>query len=443
SLTYTPNANFNGTDTFTYSIVDVDGDTDTATVTVTVNSVDDGPGAVDDLYVIDEDTPLIVPAETGVLNNDTLGGDGGVLVVASNTPPSNGILSINPDGNSSLPRRVIRQAVTELTINVDGSFSYIPNPDFNGTDTFTYTITDADGTSNTATVVIVVNSVNDAPKANDDVFTINEDDTLSLPKESGVLSNDSAGGDGGPLEIVDHTQPENGTVILTPDGVIIYIPDPNFNGLEIIEYTVQDGDGTTDTATITIVVNDVNDAPTVDNGLVPGEFDAENGFTWKIDDGETVNRDIGGAFSDVDGDPLQFVAEGLPSGLTLDPESGVLSGTIDNSASRGGDNNDGVYVVVITVSDQNGGSVELVITIVVDNPVPLANQDIYFVDEDSALNVSAPGVLENDTDPDGDALQVVTIFARERRGESGWKPDLHPEPELPRQRPFVVSNSGC
>ncbi|MDA0751330.1 MAG: tandem-95 repeat protein [Verrucomicrobia bacterium] len=308
-------------------------------------------------------------------------------------------------------------------MNQDGSLTYTPNPNFHGSDLLLYQIQDADGDTAVADVVLIVNPVNDGPVAVDDVYLINEDQTLTVPSEGGLLVNDSVGGDGGLLQVVDFTQPVSGTLIVTPNGEVIYMPEPNFNGSVEFEYTLQDGDGTTATARVSIAVNSVNDVPKLDSALVPGQFDPDSGFVWSIDDGESINRDIGSAFSDEDGDPLLFTAEGLPPGLTLDPDTGILSGVVDNSASRGGENNDGLYVVVITVSDQNGGLVEWVITIVVGNPVPEANQDVYFLDEDTVLNVSASGVLENDTDPDGDALQVTAVVLPPSNGVAVLNPD--------------------
>ena len=67
TVTYTPDANFNGTDTFEYEVCDDDGACDIATVTITVADVNDPPVAVDDSDTTPEDTPVTIP----VLDNDS------------------------------------------------------------------------------------------------------------------------------------------------------------------------------------------------------------------------------------------------------------------------------------------------------------------------------------------------------------------------------------
>ncbi|WP_348743092.1 Ig-like domain-containing protein [Tenacibaculum sp. 190524A05c] len=228
---YTPNADFNGTDSFTYTITDADGDTDTATVVITVNSVDDVPTATDDTATVNEDASTTITVST----NDDIGGDGGDGEDYSLTSgPSNG-------------------TVTETS---DGVFVYTPNADFNGTDSFTYTITDADGDTDTATVVITVNSVDDVPTATDDTATVNEDASTTIT----VSTNDDIGGDGGDGEDYSLTSgPSNGVLTETSDGVFVYTPNADFNGIDSFTYTITDVDGDIDTATVTItVVPDIN-----------------------------------------------------------------------------------------------------------------------------------------------------------------------------------------
>ena len=135
SFGYTPEANFSGTDTFTYRANDGTTHSNTATVTITVVADPDGPLAVDDAYITDENGTLDVEAP-GVLAND-YDYDGDSLTALLQSTVSNGTLSFNSDG----------------------SFTYMPNADFSGTDTFTYRVNDGTADSNVATVTITVNLV--------------------------------------------------------------------------------------------------------------------------------------------------------------------------------------------------------------------------------------------------------------------------------------------
>jgi hypothetical protein len=132
TITYTPDADFTGSDTFTYTVDDGQGSTDTATVTVTVNAVNDAPAALPDAFTTDDTTALSVPAP-GVLSNDT-DVDGDSLSAVLEAGPSNGT----------------------LVLNVDGSFTYMPNAGFSGIDTFTYRASDGAAFSSAVTVTITV-----------------------------------------------------------------------------------------------------------------------------------------------------------------------------------------------------------------------------------------------------------------------------------------------
>ncbi len=130
SFTYTPDADYHGPDSFTYTLTDADGDVSTATALLTVNPIDDLPVAVDDTFLTDEDSAL-----TGqtLAPNDTPSGDGGNTWALA-TGPSHG----------------------SVVVNADGSFTYTPDADYHGPDSFTYTLTDADGDVSTATITITV-----------------------------------------------------------------------------------------------------------------------------------------------------------------------------------------------------------------------------------------------------------------------------------------------
>jgi VCBS repeat-containing protein len=131
-FSYMPAANYNGTDSFTYKANDGQADSGIATVTITITPVNDAPVAVDDSYTTPEDTTLNV-ALPGVLANDS-DADGDTLSAILVSEPTHG----------------------SLTLNSDGSFTYVPSADYNGTDSFTYKASDGQARSDVATVTITV-----------------------------------------------------------------------------------------------------------------------------------------------------------------------------------------------------------------------------------------------------------------------------------------------
>ena len=117
---YIPDLNFAGTDSFTYQAGDGSIDSNIATVILTVTPVNDVTVAADDGYTTPEDTPLVVVAATGILANDT-----------------------DPDLDPLQALLVTDVTDGTLALNADGSFTYTPDPNFAGTDSFTYQAGDA------------------------------------------------------------------------------------------------------------------------------------------------------------------------------------------------------------------------------------------------------------------------------------------------------------
>ena len=239
SFSYIPSTNYTGSDTFTYKANDGTADSNVATVTITVTSVNDSPIAQNDTYNTPEDTTLNVPGP-GVLGNDNdIDGDPLTAVLVSNV--THGTLTLNPDG----------------------SFSYTPDSNYTGTDTFTYKANDGTTDSNVVTVTITVTSVNDSPIANNDPYGTNEDTVLNVPAP-GVLGNDTDV-EGDPLTAIKVSDPIHGTLTLNSDGSFTYSPNANFNGNDSFTYKANDGTVDSNVAMVTITVNAVNDAP-VANG---------------------------------------------------------------------------------------------------------------------------------------------------------------------------------
>ena len=202
---------------------------------VTANTA---PVAQADSYTTAEDTALTVSA-TGVLANDS-DANGDVLTVATVGDPSHGT----------------------LTLNSNGSFTYTPVPNYSGGDSFSYLASDAVATSNVATVMLTVNSVNHAPVAIDDSYSTNENTPL-IVTTPGVLGNDSDS-DGNPLTVFVKLTPAHGSLTLNPNGSFTYTPTANYSGPDSFTYRASDGSALSEIATVSLTVNAVNDAPTLD-----------------------------------------------------------------------------------------------------------------------------------------------------------------------------------
>ncbi|MFO0871032.1 MAG: putative Ig domain-containing protein [Pirellulales bacterium] len=124
-------------------------------------------------------------------------------------------------------------------------------------------------------------------------------------------------------------------------------------------------------------------------------------------------------------------------GLSIDPVTGVISGTLDSSASAGGP-----YSVTITADDGHGGQATQTFTWVVNNPVPVALDDSYTAGEDAAPTVVGNAVTDNDTDVDGDlltAVPVTVVAAGSNGGRFTLKHELAGDVRSARRLPWKIS----
>ena len=251
SITYKGNDNFNGSDTLSVTVDDQGNtgsgdplsDSDSDSIAITINTVNDAPVATGDTATMAEDSTLTLSAAQGVLANDSdVENDALTASLVSNV--SNGT----------------------LVLAADGSLSYTPNVNFNGSDSFTYKASDAsldsnvasDASldSNVATVTITINPVSDTPVGTGDEVTTDEDVGVIID----VLAND-LDPDGDSLTVTNLSDPANGTAVLNPDGTVTYTGDQDFNGNDSFTYTPNDGASDGNVVTVTITVNAVNDAP--------------------------------------------------------------------------------------------------------------------------------------------------------------------------------------
>jgi len=278
NFTYTPAINFNGTDSFQYTIQDIDGDQATAIVNITVNPINDVPIANNDTYTTPEDTQL----NANVITNDQNLFD---------LPIS--ISLVNNVSNGS------------LTLNNNGTFSYMPNSEYFGSDNFTYKLTDGNGDAVTANVNITVTFINDgAPAAINDNTSTNEDTAVTID----VLANDSDMDGNQTIDkasVLIKTDPSQGSLsqnFIT--GEVTYTPNANYTGADSFTYTIKDDSGLeSNVATVSINITIDNDPPiaicksgltvylntTGNYNLIPAEID--NGSN-DDNDGGTVTLSV-------------------------------------------------------------------------------------------------------------------------------------------------------
>ncbi|MDF5051336.1 tandem-95 repeat protein [Vibrio parahaemolyticus] len=404
--TITPTADWNGSKALTFTATDPSGESVSQTVNFTVAPVAD---IVADKAKVVEDTPTIIK----VLGNDTFEGDDQVVSLDTNNGPANGTVSVNPDG----------------------SVTYMPNDNYHGTDSFTYIVTSG-GVSESTTVSVDVTPVNDAPVAKDDIATTQEDTEVTID----VLPNDSDV-DGDKLSIESASVPKEQGTVEVVNGKLVFTPAENFNGDAEITYTVTDGQ-LTDEAKVTVTVNPVNDAPTI-------KVDAVESITEDAVSTDTVVATLTVRDTDTPEDQLAVSLENDSNGYF------VLVGNEVKLTQVGADavNNDELNLKDLTISASVSDGVNptasdsdsLIVNRVNDAPTvenAIADQELSedfatytidlndaFKDSDSALNFSVSGnsnvlvSIENgiatiSPTADWNGSETLTFTATDPSGES-------------------------
>ncbi len=231
SFTYTPDTNFFGTDTFTYEASNGTKLSTAATVTLTVAQSAIAPTAAAHGYAVAENQTLTVLAP-GLLVGST-NPNGGAISVFVVSGPLHGTFGAGTPKN-------------------DGSFTYTPDANFSGTDSFTYYL-QADGlNSNIATATITVSQVAMAPTARNDAYSTSEDATLNIGAP-GVLSNDTDP-NGLTLTAILQSAPSHGTLQLSNDGSFSYMPVAGYSGADSFTYVAYDGKLQSNVATVSLTI---------------------------------------------------------------------------------------------------------------------------------------------------------------------------------------------
>ncbi len=354
NISFTPAANYNGPVSFPYTISDGNGGMATANINITVTAVNDNPVAVDDPYTTAEDTAVVLAPLTN---------DSDVDMDPLTVSDINGT-AITPGTAQSIP-------VSNGTVNVDaaGNITFVPDANYNGPVSFPYTISDGNGGTATANINITVTAVNDDPVATDNVYNGMEDNNVT----GNIITDNSGFGVDADIDgdLLSVSQFEiNGNVYLVPagnnntatisgmgdvtiasDGSLTFVPVANYNGtLPVITYTLNDNNGGTDTANVTINIASVNDMPVANDDSTTTMLDTPVTFNATDNDDDidgtidtaTVDLDpstpaIDNTYTDANGNVWTVDSNG---DVTFTPASGFT----------------GIASIQYTVNDNEGGT---------------------------------------------------------------------------------------
>ena len=368
------------------------------------------PEAANDSYTVDEDRTLNVDAP-GVLINDK--DTEGYPLEASVLSPPFGVLNLRPDG----------------------SFTYTPNQHFNGSDTFDYWAYNEASAYATARVTITVNAVNDPPT----FFPVSP--PASVLEDSGAHTVPlwARGMSAGPADeaaqtlsfvVTANTRPSLFSVqpaIDATTGNLTYTPAANANGFSNITIELHDNGGTANGGndsslpqSFIIRVTPVNDPPSFDKVSNPPPVPEDSGA-------QTVPSFATG----MSAGPADEAAQTLSFVVTANTNPGLFSvapavnATTGNLTYTPAANAYGSSNITIELHD-NGGTANggdyisdpqtFTITVAPVNDAPVAVDDTGNTNEDAVLNVSAPGLLSNDTDLEAQELSVVAGSLTTARG---------------------------
>ncbi|WP_279388675.1 cadherin-like domain-containing protein [Pseudodesulfovibrio tunisiensis] len=363
--TFTPDQDFNGSVQLSYDVSD--GTTTTGTTAgITVSPVNDAPTVGTPSFTVLEDNSILITEA------ELLAGSGDV------------------DGDSLSVQNLTANDGT-LVDNNDGTWTFTPDQDFNGSVQLSYDV--SDGTTTTGTTAgITVSPVNDAPTVGTPSFTVLEDNSI-LITEAELLAG-SGDVDGDTLSVQNLTA-NDGTLVDNNDGTWTFTPDQDFNGSVQLSYDVSDGTTTTGT-TAGITVSPVNDAPTV----------GTPSFTVLEDNSILITEaELLAGSGDVDGDTLSVQNLTADDGTLVDNGNGTWTFTPDQdfngSVQLSYDVSDGTTTTGTTAG----------ITVSPVNDAPTVGTPSFTVLEDNSILITEAELLAGSGDVDGDTLSVQNLTA--------------------------------
>ncbi|MGH7955602.1 MAG: Ig-like domain-containing protein, partial [Opitutaceae bacterium] len=414
TLSYMPNANFNGADNFSFKASDGDRDSLPAVIGLAVSAQNDAPVATGQSFVQVQDTPfnftlaatdpdgdalsytivsapargalsgtapnltytpqlndrstvaLIFTASDGIAtsnqatvtftmtvsNNAPVAAAVPPITIDEDTSTTVALLATDSDGDLLTFHIVTQPAHGSLAAIVPGlnntaTVIYTPTLNYHGSDSFAFKANDNPRDSNVVTVSITVRPINDAPTASNSSATTLED----VPVTIALTATDN---DNDPLAYILVTQPASG--LLTLNGAnAVYTPPANFSGNDSFTWKARDTVGTdSNTATVSIIVAPVNDAPVAANK--------------SVETAEDVSVPVMLTATDLDDTSLTFT-------VVTPPAKGTLIGLAPNLTYKPAANDSGTYAFTYKANDGDVDSAIATVTIVVRpiNDPPIAN----------------------------------------------------------------------
>ncbi|KAA8598839.1 hypothetical protein F0Z19_2985 [Vibrio cyclitrophicus] len=281
---------------------------------------------------------------TFVDNNNDPAGDTLSFTTDEDTPVNGTLSASDEDGDSLSFTKATDPSNGTVVVDENGDWTYTPNENYNGDDSFTVVVSDGQGGTDTITVNVGVTPVNDLPVGEDVSVTTDEDTPVSGSLTATDADNDQ-------LTFSKGTEPSNGSVVVDENGNWTYTPDENYNGSDSFTVVVDDGQGGTDTITVDVGVTPVNDTTVI-------SLSATDSVS---EDGGTITYTV--MLRDADNNPVDAkesvtVTVVLPDGTTTDVVIGADSSS--NSVTYTVANRDDVYnetdSVSANISSVSGGS---------------------------------------------------------------------------------------